>query len=535
MWKAWDWFWFHPQRPEAIAFLRILSGAMLVYTTIVWGIKLEAFFGPHGYQDPLLVQSQLIDSTALSFWWWVPTEHLRLAHNICLAILTLYVLGVFTRITSWLAFLICISYANRAVDANFGLDQINAFLTFYCAIGDSGGTFSVDRLWKRYRTGLRSLKLRGVWKPNPVAASVATRVATRLVQIHMCCVYLWAGFGKLKGTTWWDGRAFWYALSNGEYKTHDLLWVAWHPWISDIVTHVTIIWEVTFIALIWVPALRPWILLMGVLMHLGIGGFMGLWTFGLIMIFAYTMYFPPELYQRIFTKLWNSLPALGEREVVVDQSNRASLSTASWIKAWDPTDRIALLVQGQSSEVVPQVKAIYSIADWWREVRKAPEVSWPFVTTDRLQGERLRLVLLANQNRRSLELQDELTKHGFECRLAVDVVAACSMLSVRPADAVVMLLTNREDVADYRAFRQLLLCGGEEAPTSVLVLGTGQKQDNVWRNSEEHRIVAGGPVTDEIVREVTSSWGEAFPKWELGPIPAGKLKQKQTGKSGSRS
>ncbi len=232
-WRNWDWFWFAPLRPDSLGFLRLLSGLMLVYTHVVWGIKLEAFFGPDGFQDPILVRSELIDSTAISFWWWVPAEHLRTAHAVCLTILTLYALGVCTRVTAWLAFLISISYSNRAVHANFGLDQINAFVTCYCAIGASGGAFSFDRWWQRLREGLNSLDLTGQWKVAPIQPSVSTRVATRLIQIHLSIVYLWAGFGKLKGTTWWDGNALWYGLANGEYKTHEMLWVAWHPWISS--------------------------------------------------------------------------------------------------------------------------------------------------------------------------------------------------------------------------------------------------------------------------------------------------------------
>ena len=84
-------------------------------------------------------------------------------------------------------------------------------------------------------------------------------------------------------------------IANQEYQTTDLTWMAWVPWLPFLLAHVTIAWEIFFSVLIWNPRLRPLMLLMGVAMHVGIGAFLGMWTFGLIMAFAYLAFSDPDL------------------------------------------------------------------------------------------------------------------------------------------------------------------------------------------------------------------------------------------------
>ena len=38
---------------------------------------------------------------------------------------------------------------------------------------------------------------------------VANNVATRLLQVHLCVIYMFGGLAKVRGETWWDGSAMW--------------------------------------------------------------------------------------------------------------------------------------------------------------------------------------------------------------------------------------------------------------------------------------------------------------------------------------
>ena len=44
-WQSWNAFWFTPQDAATLGLIRILAGAMLLYTHFVWSLDLTGFFG----------------------------------------------------------------------------------------------------------------------------------------------------------------------------------------------------------------------------------------------------------------------------------------------------------------------------------------------------------------------------------------------------------------------------------------------------------------------------------------------------------
>jgi len=110
----------------------------------------------------------------------------------------------------------------------------------------------------------------------------------------MCVIYLFAGISKLQGPSWWSGEAMWRAFANLEYQSLDMTWLAWHPWLINIMSHVSVAWEIAFCALIWKPLWRPIMLAIAVVLHVGIGACLGMWTFGLIMLVGCASFLPNE-------------------------------------------------------------------------------------------------------------------------------------------------------------------------------------------------------------------------------------------------
>jgi len=295
---AWRRFWFEPADPILLAFLRLLTGGMLVYNLFVWTLDLEAFFGNEGLQ-PLATVRRLHETRFIfSFWVWIEDACLWPVHFACMAIAAMFCAGLLTRVTSVLSFLITISYSQRVPIANFGLDQILGILCLYLSLAPSGAALSLDSLMRR-----RSAQRSGKCVAAQVKKSAAVRMAMRLIQLHLCSIYFWSGHAKLKGSTWWTGDAMWRVLANEEYQTLDLTWMAWVPWLPYLIAHVTVVWEVFFVVLVWNPRLRPLILLTGVVMHVGIGAFLGMWTFGLIMIFAYLAFLDPDAWRRRLNRI----------------------------------------------------------------------------------------------------------------------------------------------------------------------------------------------------------------------------------------
>ncbi len=290
-WATWREFWFKPADPLMLGVIRILTGMMLTYNLLIWGTDLQSFFGQQSLQPLNAIRAMYENEFVFSFLLYVPDAWLTTVHYGCVAVALLFCCGVGTRVTSLLAFLITISYSQRVPVANFGLDQILGMLCLYMAIGPSGASLSFDSWLLRRISAKHSAR-------TSVAMLPSAQMVLRLIQIHVCIIYFWAGFAKLKGDSWWTGEAMWQVIANQEYQTIDLTWMAYVPWLPYLIAHVTVAWEVSFCILVWRPRWRPLMLGIGTLMHLGIGAFLGMWTFGLIMTFPYLAFAHPSRWRR---------------------------------------------------------------------------------------------------------------------------------------------------------------------------------------------------------------------------------------------
>jgi hypothetical protein len=136
------------------------------------------------------------------------------------------------------------------------------------------------------------------WLLPDDSPSSATTIATRLIQIHLCIVYLFGGLWKARGTSWWDGTAIWFAISNAQYQSIDVTWIGRFPRLFSALAHITVFWEIFYCALVWPKLTRPIVLAIAVAVHGGIALFLGMITFGTIMIVANMAFLSPAIFQR---------------------------------------------------------------------------------------------------------------------------------------------------------------------------------------------------------------------------------------------
>ena len=305
VWEAWDEFWFAPTSPSTLSAIRVLAGAMLLYTHLVWSFDLTAFFGPNGWlpadlmhavdqasNDPdgpgPLTGPRRLTWTHFDF---VQTPRLMwMVHGLALFVFACLTIGFFSRTMALLAYLLAVSYANRvSPGAYFGLDKINCMLAMYLMLGPCGARYSVDRLW-RLRRGA----------PPEVPPSSSANVAIRLIQLHMCVIYLFSALGKLQGDTWWSGDAVWYSVATLEYQSLNMTWLWHHQYLVNFLSHLTVFFELSYSALIWPRLTRPWMLLLAVFLHGGIVFALGMPTFGLVMLIGNLAFVSPKTVRRIF-------------------------------------------------------------------------------------------------------------------------------------------------------------------------------------------------------------------------------------------
>lgn len=248
-------------------------------------------------------------SPIFSIWFHItdPVE-MAVAHGIVLVIMLMFTLGLWTRVTSVLTWLAAVSYIHRTQYVLFGMDTMSNILLLYIMVGDSGGAFSLDRVIARYRATRESLRRSGgidaataafLARPQP---SVSAGLALRLIQVHFCFIYMAAGLSKLKGQTWWTHNAYWETVANPEFTMIQFEWYEGmmrslanfrpaYALISAGVIFHTFIAEIGLPFLVWTRA-RPWIVIVGFLLHAGIAIFMGLTIFSLLMMIMLLAYLP---------------------------------------------------------------------------------------------------------------------------------------------------------------------------------------------------------------------------------------------------
>jgi hypothetical protein len=304
-WDAWNEFWFTPTSPSTLSAIRVLAGAMLLYTHCIWSLDLDAFFGAKGWLPPQLMAdvhdagndpdgTGPLAARARLIWTHFGYIHspklMWTIHIVALVVFFLLTIGMFSRVMALLAFLFAVSYANRITPgAYFGLDKINTMLAMYLMLGPCGARYSVDRLWRLKRGG-----------PTEVPPSATANMAIRLIQVHMCIIYLFSGIGKLQGESWASGEASWMSFAMLEYQSLNMTWLAKYPYLLNLMTHATVFWELSYCALVWPRLTRPWVLLMAVFVHGGIILFLGMPTFGLVMLIGNLAFISPKAIRKVF-------------------------------------------------------------------------------------------------------------------------------------------------------------------------------------------------------------------------------------------
>lgn len=485
--SAWKKFWFEPQDVATVALLRILAGGMILYTHIVWSLRLEEFFGTPGWQPADVVHVLREDASFWSFWWYVPESMLWPVHIACLIVLMMFFVGFLTPVTSKLAYLIVVSYAHRVPLANFGLDQINGFLALYLALSPCGRVASVDWILRRRREAKRAL-LRG--QPpvySQTAPSPWARLATRLIQIQLCVLYTYAGISKLKGDAWWDGNAIWMAAANLEYQSNSLIWMAWVRPLAEAVTHVTVLWECTFWATVWHPRIRPYTLWAGAMMHLGIGAFMGMWTFGLVMTFAYQSFTPPETVRAWGRWLWSLVSRPTEIRYVP-----AEAGFYSWRAAIDFNDDVTFSVDHDRLAAERDAWTRGRLPASWSEAASMCEAPG-----DPSVCHMLYVDFSAASQAHALPY---FAKHGYDIRTARDWATARILRASGPCDVIVI------NVAPYSSEQITALEHELSADESVgVVVLAMPSQLDLWLRGGD--VVLAGRSKLRDVRDAVASMG----------------------------
>lgn len=278
-----------PISPVPLGVFRILIALFLLIQAAFWFPDWLAFMGPEGW-----LQWEI--SSALSPDWLLHagTVYERLApaflspEQFVWLLFWVYALAGFGLLLGWhtrywaiLAWLIHYVILSTLRTFTYGVDIFLHIALFYLVVMPVANLLSLD-------------VKQGRKKDSP---SWAVTLSIRALQIHLCLIYLSAGFEKALSPEWWGGNVLWRSLVQPDFRQFDFTWLANVPWVAIGLSWFTICVECLYGVAMWIPKVRMFWLAGIISLHLGIGIFLGLWLFGLIMIVLSVSAFGPDAWR----------------------------------------------------------------------------------------------------------------------------------------------------------------------------------------------------------------------------------------------
>jgi hypothetical protein len=277
--EGWNGFWFRPVEASTFVLFRLAFGLVAVGYTISLAPALFAFYSDDGI---LPAQPAYKGTLAWGLLGWFPSDGAVVLFYFLLLIASIALLvGLQTRLAAIVFFVCLISFGRRNPWVLNSGDLLVQVLAFYMVFMPAGLALSVDR-WLREPRGLWDFPARAIWP-------------LRLVQVQVSILYIAAVWAKVRGVTWNDGTAVSYAFRIEDIARFPVpSFVTDSLVISNLLTFGTLAVELSIGMLVWNRVLRPWVLLLGVGLHLGIDYAVRVGFFSYAVLVAYVAFVPPD-------------------------------------------------------------------------------------------------------------------------------------------------------------------------------------------------------------------------------------------------
>jgi hypothetical protein len=331
--RGWNRFWFTPSDPITLGVLRIAVGVLALYLLACYTPDLDRYFGNNGLIpvkvltdleeptrniiDPESVPPPQIRDTLprefrFSYLDWIHDSNgLKAVHLGGLAVVMLFTLGLFTRLTAVASLIVFLSYLHRGPMLASGTEPIVALLLFYLCIGPSGSACSLDaRLAAKRRRGAPLVTDEPDLRKTPWAT-----VAVRLIQVHLTLVYFMMALSKLANDSWWNGLGIWWLIAKPESRMIDLTALYQLPLLVNAWTYAVLVWQTLMPILVWNRLLRPLMMGVNAVMWLLLAPVIGNLPLAAVMIIASLAFVSPETMRRLLPKRSAAEVALSARAV----------------------------------------------------------------------------------------------------------------------------------------------------------------------------------------------------------------------------
>jgi hypothetical protein len=231
----------------------------------------------------LSAQSALIPRLGwfVDLGWYVGLEEGRvlLLAWICLFGAGIFLLvGLFCRPSAIGAWFLHLAAVKSGDLLSYGVDNFATIGLFYLMLSPLPDRFSLDHIWRK---NLGNPEFLGFWR--------------RVLQLHLCLIYFFGGLTKCLGKGWWDGSNLWRALVRPPFNVVPPEILVKGKYLFPVLGIAIWLIELGYPFFIWSKRTRfVWVVCV-LLMHVGIGLFMGMHLFASIMIILNLAAFGPGI------------------------------------------------------------------------------------------------------------------------------------------------------------------------------------------------------------------------------------------------
>jgi hypothetical protein len=266
--------WFRPVSARPLAGLRVALPLLLLVHLVALSNDVLSLHGDRGIipweltdllRDPWVPSLPTLARAFVPLGIGLHTAIILLLSGYAGSLLSL-ALGACPRLSAFLAWGLHLSLVTSGAASFYGVDQLANTFLFYLLVFPSG------RAWTFAS------------RPAPHRAETIPVGCLRVMQFHLCAIYLAAGLDKAMGRQWWNGEAIWQIVSQPIFSTFDLSWLARPSWIPTLAGWSTLLVEIGYVFFIWPRRTRKLWGIATLGLHLGIGLFMGLVFFSSVMI-----------------------------------------------------------------------------------------------------------------------------------------------------------------------------------------------------------------------------------------------------------
>ena len=280
---GWQRFWFAPQSTAPVEVLRIAFGLVATGLDALARPRPRSVLRPRA--QPCRCAScrsaagrcfTLVQGSPLIWVLWSAGVLGAVALTV----------GFRTRVAALVVFVVIMSVSRSAPLAFNAGDGLLRVVAFYLLLMPAGSAVSVDR-WRADPGRLWTFPRRAPW-------------ALRLARIQLSVIYISTVWEKAAGGGWRDGTAVSYAVRIGEVGRLPVpSFITNSPLLTELATYGTVAAELAIGVLVWNRAARPWVLTLGVLLHLSIELTLAVGFFSVTIVTLSVAFLPPERAEQI--------------------------------------------------------------------------------------------------------------------------------------------------------------------------------------------------------------------------------------------